>query len=145
MEPVDHIRAPEPDGHALAAAADRARLHARVPSCPGWKVRELLRHFGYVHRWAATLAFWARWQADETAIHRADAELASGQVIAFAPEFAADGVDELVIGFSTTLEQIGTLFARGRQRQVHPSDPHGLRALPALPAIRRPRIIRQAA
>jgi uncharacterized protein (TIGR03083 family) len=159
VEPVDHIRALELDGQALAAAADLAGLHAAVPSCPGWQVRDLLRHIGYVHRWAADyvteqrlemadelseaeqlsggppddkliswfgdghaalvaaltaaapdlacwtflpapspLAFWARRQAHETAIHRADAELASGQVIAFAAEFAADGVDELVIG-----------------------------------------------
>ncbi|WP_300607143.1 maleylpyruvate isomerase family mycothiol-dependent enzyme [Trebonia sp.] len=46
------------------------------------------------------LAFWARRQAHETAIHRADAELAAGQVTPFDPEFAADGVDELVMGFA---------------------------------------------
>jgi len=43
--------------------------------------------------------FWARRQAHETAIHRIDAEHAAGYGVAeFAPEFAADGVDELVMG-----------------------------------------------
>jgi len=47
------------------------------------------------------LAFWARRQAHETAIHRADAEQAAGRASAsvFEPAFAADGVDELIMGF----------------------------------------------
>jgi uncharacterized protein (TIGR03083 family) len=45
------------------------------------------------------LAFWARRQAHETAIHRVDAELASGEVSPFPADFAADGVDELIMGF----------------------------------------------
>ena len=35
------------------------------------------------------LAFWARRQAHETAIHRADAQLAAGPVTPFAADFAA--------------------------------------------------------
>jgi uncharacterized protein (TIGR03083 family) len=46
------------------------------------------------------LAFWARRQAHETAIHRADAELAVGAVTPIDAEFAADGIDELVAGFA---------------------------------------------
>ena len=45
------------------------------------------------------LAFWARRQAHETAIHRVDAELAHGAVTPFDADFAADGVDELIMGF----------------------------------------------
>lgn len=45
------------------------------------------------------LAFWARRQAHETAIHRVDAESAAGDVTGFPPAFAADGVDELLLGF----------------------------------------------
>jgi uncharacterized protein (TIGR03083 family) len=45
------------------------------------------------------LAFWARRQAHETAIHRADAESVSGPMTPVSPEFAADGVDELLKGF----------------------------------------------
>ena len=39
-------------GEMLASAAQRAGLATAVPSCPGWAVRDLLRHTGYVHRWA---------------------------------------------------------------------------------------------
>ncbi len=44
-------------------------------------------------------AFWARRQAHETAIHRVDAESATGATTPFAPAFAADGIDELLLGF----------------------------------------------
>ena len=58
------------------------------------------------------LAFWARRQAHETAIHRADVTLAGGgPVPAWDPAFAADGIDELLRGF----------FARRRGRLV--ADP----------------------
>jgi uncharacterized protein (TIGR03083 family) len=46
------------------------------------------------------LAFWARRQAHETAIHRVDAESASGDVTAFPSGFAVDGIDELLLGFA---------------------------------------------
>jgi uncharacterized protein (TIGR03083 family) len=45
------------------------------------------------------LAFWARRQAHETAIHRADAESAGGVRPEYPPDFAADGIDELLMGF----------------------------------------------
>jgi uncharacterized protein (TIGR03083 family) len=160
MEIGDHISAIQRDGTALAAAAGRAGLGAPVPSCPAWQVRDLLRHQGYVHRWAAEyvagpreeeapelteaeqlaagpddselldwfaaghatlvnalrtadpgvrcwsflpapspLAFWARRQAHETAIHRADAEQAAGEQTSYRSDFATDGIDELIMGF----------------------------------------------
>lgn len=45
------------------------------------------------------LAFWARRQLHETAIHRVDAELASGAVSGVPLEQAVDGIDELLTGF----------------------------------------------
>jgi uncharacterized protein (TIGR03083 family) len=46
------------------------------------------------------LAFWARRQAHETAIHRVDAELAAGmEPAACQPTFAVDGIDEFLTGF----------------------------------------------
>jgi uncharacterized protein (TIGR03083 family) len=48
------------------------------------------------------LAFWARRQAHETAIHRVDAELAAGlEPSGSGAAFAADGIDELLTGFIT--------------------------------------------
>ncbi|MGI8881510.1 MAG: maleylpyruvate isomerase family mycothiol-dependent enzyme [Jatrophihabitans sp.] len=44
--------------------------------------------------------FWARRQAHETAIHRADAEAAIGDVTPFDADFAQDGLAELVGGFA---------------------------------------------
>jgi uncharacterized protein (TIGR03083 family) len=160
MDVDRHISALEADGRLLAEAAERAGLAAAVPSCPPWQVRDLLRHQGYVHRWAAAyvsvpiraeapelteaeqltagaaddrllawfrdghdalirtlraadpgviswtfldapspLAFWARRQAHETAVHRADAQLAAGETPGYQADFAADGVDELIMGF----------------------------------------------
>jgi uncharacterized protein (TIGR03083 family) len=51
------------------------------------------------------LAFWARRQAHETAIHRYDAQAARPAgppppADAFQPAFASDGVDELIMGFA---------------------------------------------
>ena len=46
------------------------------------------------------LAFWARRQAHETAIHRVDAESAGDAITPVPALFAADGIDELLIGFA---------------------------------------------
>jgi hypothetical protein len=46
------------------------------------------------------LAFWARRQAHETAIHRVDAESARGDVTGFPSGFAVDGIDELLLRFA---------------------------------------------
>jgi uncharacterized protein (TIGR03083 family) len=165
---AEHLDALRREGELMAVAADRAGLAAAVPSCPAWQVKDLLRHTGYIHRWAARhitecpaevidgpseaeilrggaadedlpgwfraghaalvktlaeadpevrcatfmaapspLAFWTRRQAHETAIHRADAELAAGPADGpadgpapeYPPRFAADGIDELIMGF----------------------------------------------
>ena len=44
--------------------------------------------------------FWARRQAHETAIHRADADAACGVAAVFDPDFAQDGIAELLQGFA---------------------------------------------
>jgi uncharacterized protein (TIGR03083 family) len=160
METGEHIDVLRRQGELLADAAGRAGLNASVPPCPSWQVKDVLRHTGFVHRWAARhiterpntvldgpseeeilrggatdaellawfraghaalvdtltqadpdlvcpifmaapspLAFWARRQAHETAIHRADAERAAGVTPEYPAEFAADGIDELITGF----------------------------------------------
>jgi len=180
VEIAEHIDAVRLQGALLADAAGRAGLDAAVPPCPAWRVKDLLRHTGYVHRWAARhiaegpeevidgppeaeilragvadpellnwfraghaalvetlatadpavtcatfmaapspLAFWARRQAHETAIHRADAESASGLLPDYAPDFAADGIDELITGFGRRRKyQPGTVAEGGRLHVV---------------------------
>jgi uncharacterized protein (TIGR03083 family) len=54
---IDHL---ESQGAALAAAARAAGMDTPVPTCPGWKVRDLLDHVGGVHRWAETMVSTAR-------------------------------------------------------------------------------------
>jgi uncharacterized protein (TIGR03083 family) len=170
VEIAEHLDALRRQGELMASAAAAAGLPAAVPSCPAWQVKDLLRHTGYIHRWAARhitegpaevidgppeaeilrggaadedlldwfrtghaalvdtlaqadpavagatfmpapspLAFWTRRQAHETAIHRADAELAAGPPPEYPAGFAADGIDELIMGF-------------GQRRKYQPSD-----------------------
>jgi uncharacterized protein (TIGR03083 family) len=172
VETSEFIAVLRSEGQLLADAAARAELDAEVPPCPGWQVRDLVRHQGIVHRWAARfvteglteampvegdtpedgallawfreghahlvkglaaappelecwhflqapspLAFWARRQAHETAVHRVDAEAALGKDLSpIGTAFAADGVDELLTGF----------HARARSR-VRSERPRSLR------------------
>ncbi|MCX4830951.1 maleylpyruvate isomerase family mycothiol-dependent enzyme [Streptomyces sp. NBC_01016] len=168
MQIAEHIRIVDDEGQLLAAAAEEAGVDAKVSTCPGWQVRDLLRHQGAVHRWATSyvaqgqlkphgidqhdtaldgadllswfreghrqlvdtltnarpdvdcwaflpapspLAFWARRQAHETTVHRVDAQSALNRAThdepaPITPEFAVDGIDELLTGF----------HARGRSR-----------------------------
>ncbi|HZD70233.1 MAG TPA: maleylpyruvate isomerase family mycothiol-dependent enzyme [Actinomycetes bacterium] len=161
MEVVEHVAALRREGRLLAEAAARTDLGVAVPTCPEWRMRDLVRHIGGVHRWAAAYvagsrtqpmseeeeaeimappddhalidwfreghahliheletaapdvacwtflaapsprAFWARRQAHETAIHRADAESPGTTITPFPPAFAADGIDELLTCFIT--------------------------------------------
>ncbi len=52
VDTLGYIEALRREGLALLAAADQADLDSAVPSCPGWTLRGLLAHIGYVHRWA---------------------------------------------------------------------------------------------
>ena len=165
------------EGERLAASAAVLDLGTAVPACPRWTIRDLLRHIGYVHRWAARyvtgqhtqelprldeavilrqdipddglldwfraghaalvqaldaagpgldcwtflpgavspLAFWARRQAHETTMHRVDVQLAAaaaappGHLDPIPAELAADGVDELLMGFARRNAKRGPL------------------------------------
>lgn len=181
METAEFLQTLDREGRLLAAAAAEAGPDAKVPTCPEWQVRDLLRHTGAVHRWAAAfvadghttprplgqepgldgaelvdwyrdshrllvdtlttapsdvecwtflpasgpspLAFWIRRQAHETTVHRYDAEAARGGTAApIAPDFAADGIDELLRGF----------HARSRSR-VRSEAPSALRVRTSTP------------
>ncbi|WP_338693630.1 maleylpyruvate isomerase family mycothiol-dependent enzyme [Streptomyces sp. Q6] len=54
MEIAEHIQIVDTQGRSLAAAAEEAGVDAKVAACPDWQVRDLLRHQGAVHRWAAS-------------------------------------------------------------------------------------------
>ncbi|MYT28785.1 MULTISPECIES: maleylpyruvate isomerase family mycothiol-dependent enzyme [unclassified Streptomyces] len=173
MEITEFVETLRLDGGLLADAADEAGPDAPVPSCPEWRMRDLVHHIGQVHRWAAAyvtepqeqrkplpedpvpgddelvpwlreghhrlvvalhtapadlrtwtflpapspLAFWARRQAHETSVHRADAQQAAGVPLTPLPaRFAADGVDEILAGFHA-----------GNRSRVRPDVPRSLR------------------
>jgi uncharacterized protein (TIGR03083 family) len=52
VEVTDYVDAVDLEGGRLLDAARAAGLDASVPRCPGWTVRHLLAHVGFVHGWA---------------------------------------------------------------------------------------------
>ncbi|HEY6474809.1 MAG TPA: maleylpyruvate isomerase family mycothiol-dependent enzyme [Acidimicrobiales bacterium] len=163
MEVAQFIETLRHEGARMTASTRAVAPVMRVPTCPEWMARDLIRHMGGVHRWATSyvaepvaevrkqsldevvgrwpgdeelsdwfeagylalvaaldaappdlqtwtflpapspLAMWSRRQAHETGIHRVDTELTAGRPEAnlspFTPDFAADGVDELLTCF----------------------------------------------
>ncbi|MFF5337283.1 maleylpyruvate isomerase family mycothiol-dependent enzyme [Streptomyces sp. NPDC013181] len=55
MKITEHMETLAAEGRLLADAADGAGPGAPVPTCPGWRIRDLLRHTAMVHAWAAAL------------------------------------------------------------------------------------------
>ncbi|MEU4208594.1 maleylpyruvate isomerase family mycothiol-dependent enzyme [Streptomyces sp. NPDC026206] len=53
MNTHDFIETLRDEGRLFADAAERAGADAPVPSCPEWRMRDLVVHLGSVHRWAA--------------------------------------------------------------------------------------------
>ncbi|MEV4614599.1 maleylpyruvate isomerase family mycothiol-dependent enzyme [Kitasatospora sp. NPDC049258] len=184
MKISEYVDALRHEGALLADAAARTAPDAPVPTCPDWRLRDLVTHTGQVHRWATAyvrdghrgpldeagsqaawgpvpadrelvewfrdghgrlvaaleqaprdldcwsflpapspLAFWARRQAHETAVHRADAESAAGSAAPTPtdPAFAEDGLAELLTGF--VVRPWGRLRSeRPRRLLVRPTD-----------------------
>jgi uncharacterized protein (TIGR03083 family) len=83
-----------PDGRI----PDDPAQHAPWLRAGAARVIDAVREAGSDPVWAfgglRPAGFWARRMAHETAVHRADAEIASGLEPAFAPEVAADGIEE---------------------------------------------------
>jgi uncharacterized protein (TIGR03083 family) len=74
------------DGHAALVRT----LRDTAPDQPCW---------AFLAGAPKTASFWARRQAHETAMHRADAESAIGRTPAYDTAFAIDGLAELLEGF----------------------------------------------
>lgn len=96
----------EPDEAAiLDAAPERGELADWVEEGHAALVRVLSSAPADQRCWTfldapSPLDMWARRQAHETAIHRVDVELAARRpVTAFGPDFAVDGIEELLFGF----------------------------------------------
>lgn len=186
MEVSEHVMAVEREGSLFAEAARRSGFDTEVGCCPGWDVRELVRHLSSVHLWAAAhvanratewrdhgpaelmeywpdlavfwpddhklidwyletnahlvrelaeapadleclsflpaptpLAMWARRQAHETAIHRFDAESPNSATATYDPDFASDGIDEILMLFAP---RWGTPTPQANAMVVHTTD-----------------------
>ena len=52
MKITEHIDSLQREGRLIAAAATRTELDAPIPTCPDWRMKDLVRHVGGVHRWA---------------------------------------------------------------------------------------------
>jgi len=83
------------------------------------------------HRADQSAGFWIRRMAHETAIHRADAESASGAVTPLAPALGADGADEVLgpIMCAYTDDPYWEFTADGRTAQLVMSDTGDVRHL----------------
>jgi uncharacterized protein (TIGR03083 family) len=72
----------------------------------------------------ATAGFWARRQANETAIHRWDAQTAAGATEGVDPSLAVDGVDEF-FGLIPFWKGHGALNGAGESIHLHATDVEG--------------------
>ena len=52
MKVADHISAITQEAKLLAEAAEEAGLAASIDTCPGWDMRDLVRHLSEIHLWA---------------------------------------------------------------------------------------------
>lgn len=53
MEIPEHIDAVEREAKLFADAARQGGLEAGIDACPGWNMRDLVRHLSEIHLWAA--------------------------------------------------------------------------------------------
>jgi uncharacterized protein (TIGR03083 family) len=94
-EPIDMVEHPPSDDDVLEwFVAGHAELIDTLRSAP-----PDVQAFTFLPA-PSPLAFWARRQAHETAIHRADAQSVVDDITPFASAFAVDGIDELLLGFA---------------------------------------------
>jgi uncharacterized protein (TIGR03083 family) len=120
---------------AFVTCAGRAGLEAPVPTCPDWRVLDLVAHQGMVHRWAGALVRGERPGDDEVAGFEA-----SGRAAGDPLRWLADGAAVLVDAVTAAPEGLhAPVFlhdappARGfwARRQCHETTVHAVDALAA--------------
>ena len=53
MDVSDYIGFVASEGELFASAAEHGDMSVDIATCPGWDMRELVRHLGMIHLWAA--------------------------------------------------------------------------------------------
>lgn len=53
MEIAEHITVIEQEAKLFAEAAEQGGLEVDIDTCPGWNMRDLVRHLSEIHLWAA--------------------------------------------------------------------------------------------
>ena len=53
MDVANYIQYVASEGELFASAAEQGELSVEITPCPGWDMRELVRHLGMIHLWAA--------------------------------------------------------------------------------------------
>jgi uncharacterized protein (TIGR03083 family) len=117
---VDHLQA---DADRVVAVLGHGDLAAPVAACPGWDVRRLVEHLGWIHRWARHCALHAAPPTDTAPFERGDRDIA---------EWFREGADGLAAALRElapdaptwhpfTVERVGRVWPR---RQAHETSVH---------------------
>ena len=128
-----HLAALRDAGATMHAAAARAGLDAKVPTCPSWDVRKLVAHQGMVHRWAAANL---RGERD----HDTNASMLAAQAAPDLLTWFTDGLDALVDVVASVPDDVeAAVFLKDAppprrfwaRRQAHETTIHGVDAISA--------------
>jgi len=113
-----------PDGRI----PDDPALHAPWLRAGAQRLIQAVREAGSDPVWTfggpRPASFWARRMAHETAVHRADAEIAAGRQPELEPDIAADGIDEWLGSLSgvTAEDPFAEALPDGAVLHVHATD-----------------------
>jgi uncharacterized protein (TIGR03083 family) len=134
----EHLTGLEVAAGRLAGWAEAAGPDAEVPTCPGWRVRDLLAHQGMVHRWATAVVR----GVDQAAVD-ADGLVAEGLRAEDPVAWLRDGAHDLLTALRdapedlevfTFLKEAPPARVFWARRQHHETTVHALDALSALEA-----------
>ncbi len=129
METTELIDTLDTEGNILLSVARKAGWDRDVPTCPGWRMRDLVGHQGNVHRWAADYVREALAEPRSVPEHHCgDSELA---------QWFEEGLRELVTALRTATDDLRCwVFLPGAssprafwaRRQVHETTVHRMDA-----------------